>query len=239
MAFLLQQKAVNMRQILCYFIFIGCFITGCSAVARELIKEDVNDLKPTQAYVGMEVVKLKAKKIESLSKEERKTYLKKNPVPVIVGPDGQYYIIDHHHLSLALIKAGYSKLYIEIIADWSGLSEFEFWQAMEEGRYSYLYDHKSRPIHHSELPEKIKDLKDDPFRSLAYFVRKAGGYEKTGVNFAEFYWAQYFKKFISLKDLNRNKKAAFSKAVRLSHSIDAINLPGYIRANSCKILLLK
>ena len=57
----------------------------------------------------------------------------------------------------------------------------------------------------------LTELKDDPYRSLAYFVRKKGGYDKTKINLAEFYLAAFYKKFITLRELKLNWEVALKK----------------------------
>jgi len=78
------------------------------------------------------------------------------------------------------------------------------------------------------LPEKIKMLQDDPYRSLAWLVRKNGGYKKTAIPFAEFKWARYFRKKIKLSGKKHAIKDALPLALELARDPEAENLPGYI-----------
>ena len=43
------------------------------------------------------------------------------------------------------------------------------------------------------LPEDIRGLADDPYRSLAWALRHAGAYEKTDLAFSEFKWADFLR----------------------------------------------
>jgi hypothetical protein len=55
-----------------------------------------------------------------------------------------------------------------------------------------------------ELPESLTKLKDDPYRSLAYYVRKDKWICRTLMNqteFAEFLWADWFRKQPQLSDV--------------------------------------
>jgi hypothetical protein len=38
-------------------------------------------------------------------------FLQKHPVPVVIGPGGQHYLIDHHHLTRAMTELGIHSCY--------------------------------------------------------------------------------------------------------------------------------
>jgi hypothetical protein len=72
----------------------------------------------------------------------------------------------------------------------------DFWKSMEENNEVYLKDQNGKEITPSELPASIKDLSNDPFRSLAGAVRESCGFEKdakaaSGEDYLEFQWADY------------------------------------------------
>jgi hypothetical protein len=53
-----------------------------------------------------------------------------------------------------------------------------------------LDNHRGRgPLDVEQLPQKVTGLTDDPYRSLAWAVRKRGGFQKTTASFSEFQWA--------------------------------------------------
>lgn len=200
--------------------------------STELIRENVMNLRPTQVAVGMASVKLKTENLAKMTTEARINYLQKHPVPVVVGPDGGFYLIDHHHMSRALLESGHRYLFIQIVADWSQMNPTEFWGEMEKKGYTWLYDQNGNKLKPSQLPRTIINLQDDPYRSLAYFAREAGAYNKTTTPFAEFFWAAFYKKHIALSELSNWKKAT-AKAVQLSQSPEAAQLPGYKGAVAC------
>jgi hypothetical protein len=45
----------------------------------------------------------------------------------------------------------------------------------------------------SQLPKTLEAMTDDPYRSLAWFVRQKGGFCKSPREFAEFAWADWFR----------------------------------------------
>ena len=59
-------------------------------------------LRPTQITVGMREVKAKRKSWRDHPDRKKADFLGKHLIPVIWGPKEDYYVIDHHHLALAL-----------------------------------------------------------------------------------------------------------------------------------------
>ena len=74
----------------------------------------------------------------------------------------------------------------------------------------------------------MRELKDDPYRSLAGFVRMEGGFQKTTMPYSEFVWADYYRKQIPLKLLKKNFDKALQWAKRLAGTPEASVLPGYV-----------
>src|SRR5258708_7022283 len=70
----------------------------------QLFSTKIRELRPTQMAVGMIEVDEKADKLHHLANhpDELKDFLASNPEPVVLGPGKERYIIDHHHLALAL-----------------------------------------------------------------------------------------------------------------------------------------
>ena len=48
-------------------------------------------------------------------------------IPAILGPKDRHYVIDHHHLSLALLHAGVKSVLVTVVADLSSLDKDAFW----------------------------------------------------------------------------------------------------------------
>ena len=81
----------------------------------------------------------------------------------------------------------------------------------------------------------MKDLEDDPYRSLAGFVREGGGFQKTLTPYAEFLWADFYRTRIALKLVKKNFARALQQAKRLATSADASALPGYASQGVAKV----
>ena len=60
------------------------------------------DLRPTQMTVGMREVKEKRKRFKEQDAEKLSKTLGKHMIPVVIGPDKRYYVVDHHHMARAL-----------------------------------------------------------------------------------------------------------------------------------------
>jgi hypothetical protein len=71
------------------------------------------------------------------------------------------------------------------------------------------------------------DLVDDPFRSLAGELRRAGGFAKDTTPFSEFLWADFLRRSMKRKLLEADFARALDKALALAKSKDADYLPGW------------
>src|SRR5690349_9408074 len=52
---------------------------------------------PTQFMIGYDLAYQKQIEIESFDKSQLEKYLKKNMIPVVIGPDNRFYMTDRHH----------------------------------------------------------------------------------------------------------------------------------------------
>jgi hypothetical protein len=205
---------------------------GIFSVKDDLCKCEIRDLHPTQFAVGMREVERKAGKIHDLKKDKDKLkkFKRENPEPTVIGPGGELFIIDHHHLARALADENVKKTSCKIVENFSNLGKRDFWKKMKSTSWVYLYDQKGQgPRSPLDLPVTVKGLRDDPYRSLAGAVRRAGGYEKTSKPFAEFKWAQFFRSRISIRGRSDDHfNEAVEEAIELAMSREARGLPGYI-----------
>ena len=195
----------------------------------------VLDLRPTQFAVGMLEVDEKIKIVSAFGKKERKAFVKETPVPVIKGPDRLLYVVDHHHFLCVCYHVGIGKVRIDVVKDLSHrkMTYRQFWAWMTDHRNSYPFcQFGEGPRNELYLPKDIRGLADDPYRSLAWFVRKAGAFENSEKNFGEFTWANFFRK---KKLLDQDGVAGLDKAmvaaVALAQSPQASKLPGFGKLN--------
>jgi len=189
----------------------------------------IEKVHPTQFAVGYWEVKQRAANIARHGPVRLEIYEEEHVALLVVGPGGEPYLIDGHHLCLAMLKAERGKtVEARVVANWRDLPVLEFWSKMRERNYVYPYDNQGRgPLEVEKLPKKVTELTDDPYRSLAWAVRNRGGFQKTMVSFAEFRWADYFRKRIGIGPKARDFEKAVQAALKISHSAEARNLPGY------------
>jgi hypothetical protein len=185
-------------------------------------------LRPTQMTVGIREVKEKRKRWrEQKSKKKQAVSLGKHMIPVVHGPDGRYYVVDHHHLARALHDEGVKDILVTVIGDLTMVDRDAFWGVMDNKRWVYPYDAKGERRHFKDIPKSVTDLKDDPFRSLAGELRRAGGFAKDTTPFSEFLWADFLRRRMSSKSVDENFAKAMEKSLALAKSKDAIYLPGW------------
>ena len=189
---------------------------------------EIHRLHPTQITVGMIEVQEKIKTLAVLKNHALRDFLQHHPIPAVEGPDDKLYITDHHHLGLALLDQGLLTGFFMIEADLSQLSLDAFWPEMDKNKWVHPYDENGILKSFSAIPRHLTHLVDDPYRSLAGFVRNAGGYQKTDASFSEFLWADFFRSRISSTEINSDFKSAVQKGVVLAHGSDAQTLPGYV-----------
>jgi len=175
---------------------------------------NVDYVHPTQPAVGVVAVNCKRDKLARKDAKDLDKYLKKGKrvVPTVIGPDGNYYITDHHHLSTAVYKRLQElpelqkdvRLYAQIVGNFSGSvggndpsgGMANFWHSMAvcNNAFPYYLGHPINPLSH--MPASLAAMKDDPFRTLSRWVRDAYGYIKPSrnpANFLEFLWANQFR----------------------------------------------
>src|SRR5712672_4802760 len=170
-------------------------------------------LHPTQMTVGIREVKEKRKRLREHWRKHKKIkqgeFLGRHMIPVVLGPDKRHYVVDHHHLARALHDEGVKDILVTIIADLTMVDRDAFWGVLVNKRWVYPYDAKGERHHFKDVPKTVADLKDDPFRSLAGELRRAGGYAKDTTPFSEFLWADFLRR----KLLRKSVEADFEKAI--------------------------
>jgi hypothetical protein len=152
-------------------------------------RQKVLNLRPTQFAVGMLEVEEKIQIVREFSHKQIRNFIDDNPVPVVMGPDKNLYIVDHHHFLAVCYHIGIKKVWVKVVRNLSrrGLSYAQFWKWMFKTRNAYPFcQFGEGPRKALYLPRDIRGLADDPYRSLAWFVRKAGAFKNSEKNFAEF-----------------------------------------------------
>jgi hypothetical protein len=198
-------------------------------VQENVMIAQIADLVPTQVTVGMREVDVKRQRWREKHSYLAANYLRKHQPPVILGPNDRHYLIDRHHLTLALYKEGIWQLPVLIVADMSGLSSDEFWKTLEAHNWTHPFDDRGQRRSYDSMPASLDRLIDDPFRSLAGALKRAGGYAKSKEPFTEFRWANFLRSCISLEMIEHHFDDALALAMNVAHSDEAVVLPGWRR----------
>ncbi len=187
----------------------------------------IADLRPTQITVGMREVKAKRERWRETGKKKGEKFLGNHTMPVILGPKERHYIIDHHHLARALHDEGVKDVAVTVVANLSKLEVEAFWVVLDNRSWMHPFDAEGKRRHYDDIPKSVTDLEDDPFRSLAGELRRAGGYAKDTTPFSEFLWADFLRRRIKRKLIENDFDRAVEKALEFAKSMDADYLPGW------------
>ena len=197
--------------------------------AREPVLNPVRiaDLRPTQITVGFREVSEKQKLWRERSSAAEDRYLGRHMIPVVLGRKSRPYVLDHHHLCRALQGAGDTEVLVNVIADLSHLAKSEFWVFMDNRGWCHPYDAEGERRAFKDIPKSMEDLADDPFRSLAGDLRRAGGFAKDTTPFSEFIWADFLRRRLERGKLDAHPQAALVEALKLARDPAANHLPGW------------
>ena len=198
------------------------------AQSPALVRAKLLQLRPTQFSVGFAEVAAKAADWKRLKKKDRAQAIESHVFPAVLGLDHEFYITDHHHLGLALLQEGVKDVWVTKLDDMSWLEPQIFWRTLEFRGWAHLYDQQGRRRTFIDMPRKLTQLKDDPYRSLAGLVRVSGGYAKDETPFSEFLWADFFRPHIARNQIKSQQNQAVRAAIKLAHSRRARYLPGWI-----------
>jgi hypothetical protein len=187
----------------------------------------IDELRPTQITVGMREVDAKRKAWRAAKAPKAAEFLGRHMIPVILGPKQRPYIIDHHHLARALLEEGVEHVLVTVVANLRRLERDAFWFVLENRNWMHAFDDQGRRRGYQDIPKSVKELVDDPFRSLAGELRLAGGYAKDTTPFSEFLWADFLRRRLKRKQVEKDFGRALKQALRLAKSAEADYLPGW------------
>ena len=199
------------------------------SVVREplLHPVSISSLKPTQITVGFREVEEKQRHWRAQAEGKKSRFLGQHMIPVIFGPKDRYYVVDHHHLARALQREGVKDILVEVVKDLRMLKGDAFWAFLDHHGWVYPFDAQGRRCSYSKIPRGISKLVDDPYRSLAGELRRAGGFAKDTTPFSEFLWADFLRVRIKRKIIAMDFEAAAERALTLAKSAEASFLPGW------------
>jgi hypothetical protein len=188
----------------------------------------IQNLRPTQMTVGYREVAQKRLEWRERSQRDGPDFLGRHMIPAVYGPRDQVWMIDNHHLARALHDEGVEHVLVRVVADLSKLEMQLFKTFMDNRNWLHPFDAEGRRQSADDIPKHVGKLKDDPYRSLAGEIRRAGGYAKDDTPFSEFLWADYLRRKISRELLEKDFEAAMIKALAIAHKPKANYLPGWV-----------
>lgn len=186
--------------------------------------ETYRDLLPTDPTV-----------VKVLNSQDLSEWVESKPLRVIAVSDEDLRVIDGHHMARILYLLGKQEAKVIIYFDetFQDLSEDEIWNLFRQNGWIHLRDKDRNSIHPDEIPRFIGDLNDDPFRSLAWMLKKLKAFKKTGVSFQEFIWADFLHSEFAEQglDFDFSSREGYRDALKESVEIIAqksedLELPG-------------
>ena len=147
----------------------------------------IAELRPTQMTVGFREVEEKRRRWREHDADKKAAFLGAHMIPTLLGPKKKHYVIDHHHLARALQEEGVENVLVTVVADLHELEKDAFWTVCDHKSWSHPYDEKGVRKHFDDIPKEIAALADDPYRSLAGELRRAGDSPRTPPRSASFY----------------------------------------------------
>lgn len=192
---------------------------------------NVWETEATQPGIGGIEVDYKARRFKKQYRKSKSKFIAaiEDKIARIVACGDGIYLIDGNHSDVALARSGLMPfMRVEIKDRVSGLSRAECAEWLERNGYTQLYSiSEGRTLRFDELPRNVVNLPDEPYRSLAWTVRKTGGYEKVETDYAEFEWGKFLRTKIPPERLAADFRAATLEALAYAHSDEAKNLPGF------------
>lgn len=196
-----------------------------------LIGLSIKKLRPTQMTVGLREVAEKRRRWRDADKHERESLLRRHVLPAVVGPKGRHYIVDHHHFARALLDEKVEIAAVYVLADLEHLPKREFWTYLDNSGRCHAYDAEGKRRDLDAIPRHLGDLTDDPYRSLAGALIRAGGCAKSTRPFAEFLWADHLRHRIERASITKDWDTTVAHALHIARSHEARCLPGWCGKN--------
>ena len=189
------------------------------------------ELRPTQMTLGFREVDVKRRQWRDADDDHRAKILRRHVVPTVVGPKGRHFIVDHHHFTRAMIDEKVALIAVFMVANLGDLGKDEFWTVLDNRAWCHAYDAKGQRRSLSDIPKSLNELADDPYRSLAGELIRAGGCAKNSVPFSEFLSADFLRRRIKAALVTTDFGSALVQALELARGTEAKSLPGWSGAD--------
>ena len=160
-------------------------------MGSQLTKVRIEELAPTQGCIGRFEVQLKADRFRLMSAADVHGYLRDKadrgkPVELVKGPK-RFFVVDGHHTLSAILEAtALRELDLDVVDDLGEHDEPKaLWAAMQEE--GWVYDRvQGEEVSPLEFPPRLESLADDPFRTMAWLLRKMGAFDDLREPYQEF-----------------------------------------------------
>ena len=221
----------------------------------------VNQILPTHMNEGFAEVDAKISGWNLVSPSNLQSTLLTDIEPVVIGPDGKLYLLNGHHTFTSLLESNYGAsnptVYVNVVANYSNLTESQFWTQMQAGNLVLpLNDGVPQTLNvntGSPIPTSLTGLTNDPYRGLERSILKnkssvlfSGGATTPGLDkmngfYSDFIWAQAYRdangglglSYLSPSDIaqstqwNLNGNSATTMP-NISGTVTVAQLPGFI-----------
>ena len=177
----------------------------------------IRDLRPTQMTVGFREVAERRRRWRAAAATVEAA-ARRLIVPVVLGPCARSYVLDRHHELCALAAEGVADVQVAVVDDMRRFEWVGFWRTLDRRGWCRPQDAEGQRQDYSYIPTTIGGLTDDPFRSLARAVRRAGGYAKEKAPFSDFLWADFLRQRISRTLVNDDFELALRGALTLARN---------------------
>ncbi len=197
---------------------------------QQLFEVNLVDLHPTQMCIGYAEISARKKQFSNLDLKNRLKYLRSKPIPIIKNQNNELWILDRHHRLRALIELDKkSKAYGYLLEEIKTTEQTKVLQFLNERGWLYLHDSRGIGPHaYNLLPKTLLDMKDDPYRSLIWKLKKEGFISPEPlIPYHEFHWSRWLRTR-SLPPFNSNHLyPALTIARKIVSSKAASHLPGW------------
>ena len=120
----------------------------------------LKDLRPTQMTVGMREVERKRALWRDRERSGAGEFLGAHMIPAVLGPDGHHWLVDHHHLALALHLEGVEDILVTLVVKLERLPKKRFLAYMDARNWLHPYDEHGRRRDWKDLPRHLGKLAD-------------------------------------------------------------------------------
>ena len=104
----------------------------------------IKELRPTQITVGLREVEAMRARWRARSDKKDQDFLSRHLVPVVLGPKGHHYVVDHHHLVCALHAEKLKAVLVTVTADLSRLERNAFLVVLDNRGWMHPFDENGR-----------------------------------------------------------------------------------------------